>query len=531
MSENIKEQFNKALIQHKSGNLEDARLLYNEIIDQNPDNIELLLKIFNLFYQRAEFKYAEEYIKKVVEKEPLAKYYRALGDVYYNQKEYEKALKYYLPVVKACPDSDYVCFKIGTSYSFLHKADEAIEYLSRVVALNDKDANTHYNLALSFEYKLELEKAVEHTIKSIELKSKNPEALYLLSTLFLKMGNFAEGWELYETRFFGENCIAELKSSKPQWDGSSLENKTIYVQHEQGIGDCIMFSRFIYTLKEKGAKVLFKPHKLLYQLFKDNTLPCEIISPETSMDDLEFDTYMSLMSLPTVLKINESNIPLKTKYLNANPEKVLEYKKKFFMNTPTAEHTGCLQASLRGTWQSKKNNQASWIATLPLVARNDDLTTSYEEFPRLKVGICWQCKNIHHHDKYRSISDISSFYPLLRIPDIEFYSLQKGTGEEQLKNLPEDIKITELGSTFNDFSDTAAAIENLDLVITVDTSVLHMAGSMGKKTLLLLEYSSDWKWLTKRDDSIWYESVKLLRQNEERTWDFVIDNAVDFVKK
>jgi Flp pilus assembly protein TadD len=483
MSENLKEQFKNALAQHKLDNLEDAKRLYNEIIDQNPDNIELILKIFNLFYQRSEFKDSEEYIKKAIEKKPLVKYYRALGDVYYNQKNYEKAIEIYSLVAKACPDNDYAFFKLGTSSSFLYKMDDAIEYFNKVIAINDNDANTHYNLAMALDYKLELEKAVEHTIKAIEIRSQNPEALYLLSILFLKIGNFEEGWKLYESRFYGKNCVRKIKSSKPQWDGSSLENKTIYVQHEQGIGDCIMFSRFIYTLNEMGAKVLFKPHKLLYQLFKDNNPPCELVSDETSINDLDFGTYISIMSMPMVLNIEESNIPLKKGYLKANSEKVLEYKKKFFGSD------------------------------------------------KLKIGICWQCKNLHLHDKYRSISNISYFYPLLRIPDIEFYSLQKGKGEAQLENLPDDIKITGLGNTFNDFSDTAAAIENLDLVITVDTSVLHMAASMGKQTLLLLEHSSDWKWLTDRDDSIWYDSVKIIRQTEGNKWETAIDKAVEVVRK
>ena len=243
-----------------------------------------------------------------------------------------------------------------------------------------------------------------------------------------------------------------------------------------------MFSRFVPVLSSMGAKVLFKPQSALEQLFKDSHFPAEFIHKSASFEMLNFDTHISLMSLPLLLKINAADdIPFKDKYLKANPEKVAKYKEKYF-NT-------------------------------------DDF----------KIGLVWQCKNIYRRDSLRSVHDISLLYPIIRIPGVKVYSIQKGLGEAQLKNLPEDIEIEDLGGTFKDFTDTAAAIENLDLMISVDTSVAHLSGALGKETLLLLDYTSEWRWQLDRTDSIWYDKVRLFRQKRLNNWQDAINEAFEFI--
>lgn len=243
-----------------------------------------------------------------------------------------------------------------------------------------------------------------------------------------------------------------------------------------------MFSRYVPILDQMGAKVLFRPHSMLENFFRDFNFPAEIISNTTPLDTLEFDYYHSVMSLPAVFKTEIDTIPYKEGYLKANPEKVRQFREKYF---------------------------------------NNDL---------FKIGIVWQCKNLYEQDIFRSIPDISYLFPIAKIPSVKVYSIQKGLGEAQLENLPDEIEIINLGKDLNDFSDTAAAVENLDLVVSVDTSVPHLSGAMGKDTIVMIEYTADWKWLLDRDDCVWYDKIRLFRQNKNNDWDFVVKNVVEYIQ-
>ena len=339
----------------------------------------------------------------------------------------------------------------------------------------------YYHLASIYWQKSEHDIAADYLAKAIELKPKYAEALYMLGCIYLQKGKLLEGWKLFEARFYAKYGLPRPDLPVPLWDGSSLDGKTIYIYPEQGLGDTIMFSRYIPALKSLGANVLFKPEPELTQVFRDSNFPAAIINFKDPIT-VRFDYYLSIMSLPFMLNSDENSIPFTDKYLNANPEKVKKYKEKYFNND------------------------------------------------NFKIGIVWECKNLYKQDKFRSIPALSYLYPIAKIPGVKMYSLQKGKGEAQLENLPDDIDIMNLGSSFNDFSDTAAAIENLDLIITVDTSVPHLSAAMGKETLVLIEKTADWKWLLDRDDSIWYEKVKIFRQDNSDNWHEVIDRVVKYIE-
>lgn len=350
---------------------------------------------------------------------------------------------------------------------------------------NPNDPETYTRLCVIFQEQHNFKKAFECIYKALEINPNDGNAKYHLASLLLLTGDLENGWKYYEERI--NQSIMEPKNIQqfdhPKWKGEDLKGKTIYVHPEQGLGDNIQFARFVPLLSQMGANVIFKAADTLYKLFKQSNLKAKIIAEsEINTTNIKFDTHISVMSLPYYLKINQENMPFKDKYLKADPVKVDLLKQKFFNNKD------------------------------------------------YKIGLVWTCKNVYKKDSYRSIPNVEYLYPLAKLKGIKLYSLQQGNAELELKSLPPDINITDVGIHFKTFDDTAAAIENLDLVITVDTSVAHVSAALGKKTWILLEFASDWRWLTNTDKSYWYNSVKLFRQKEFCDWNGVIEEVVSELK-
>ena len=434
MNSEFEEKLNEAVLLHESGKVNEAQAMYKELLHKMPNNDLVLAGLGLISIDKNEPEKAIGYLNRAIEVSQNPVYYVSLGNIFSRQKNYDRAEECYLKVLETYPDNIEALYNLGIVYLTDFRLDDAKPYFERVMALNPEIAECHFQLAFIYSEISEHDKAIKYLVKAIELKPNYAKAMFLLGCIFLKMGNFAEGWKLYESRFYTKDGVSLINSSKPLWDGASLNGKTIYIQQEQGYGDGIMFARYIPVLNSMGAKILLKTQEALKQLFKDSSLPAVIIDNSTPLEKLEFDTHISLMSLPSVLKANENSIPFRDKYLKANPDKIRQYKEKYFNND------------------------------------------------NYKIGIVWQCNDISRGDRLKFIPDISYLYPILQIPEVKVYSLQKGKGEEQLKNLPDNINITALGHTFNDFSDTAGAIENLDLVISVDTSIVHLSGALGKDT-------------------------------------------------
>ncbi len=293
----------------------------------------------------------------------------------------------------------------------------------------------------------------------------NIEGHFIYGETLLKAGRFHEGWKHYEFRWMrGVQVFLRHKSRHPIWNGQDLRGKTILVLKEQGMGDTIQFVRYLPMLKQRGATVLLQKVPGFDRSF---TGVDRIVELE---DALEFDYYISLLSLPRVFGTDIDSIPQSVPYLHANADGV-----------------------------------AHWAKQL-----GDRIA--------LRVGLLWAGNPIHKRDSERSMS-LESLAPLLEIPGAHFYSLQKGSGESQVDASPLKDRITPLGPQLKDFEDTAAVISLLDLVIGVDTAVAHLAGAMGKPMWLLVQKDGEWRWLTDdRTDSPWYPTMRIFRQSTLRNW-------------
>lgn len=418
-----------------------------------------------------------------------AEFYRDLGKTYLDKKNFYDAIETYKKAIKLEPENYDAWFYLAFALKENNQVDDAIIAYEKALMINPESTSAYRNLGnIYYTVKNNPAMAVKYYEKLHQLQPENLKAKGALGAAYLKTKNYQKGWEYFENRP-NKSIVISIRSlipntpikNKPLWLGEDLSDKVLYVYYEGGFGDVIMFSRYLPLLKNKCKKIIFRPQVGIIDLFKENPLDVEILDTKIPESELEFDFHTPIMSLPYLLKLNiEEDIPFKEGYLKANPDKVKIYKNKFFNN---------------------------------------------ENF---KIGIKWQGNTIY--DTTRSIS-FDLFSNLLNLGKVKFYSLQKGKGEEQLKNATNKSKIVDLGPTFNDFSDTAAAIENLDLVICNDTSVAHLAAAMGKPCWMLLPFIQDWRWTTDLSYCIWYKHVRFFQQTEPENWQDVFETVYEELTK
>ena len=345
---------------------------------------------------------------------------------------------------------------------------EAEPALRETLRLNPTDADAAGNLALTLATVGQHTEGLEWYDRSLLWKPVNAEVRFNRSLTRLALGDFENGWPDYETRWETEQLLGNKRTFPvPLWDGGTLSGRTILLHCEQGAGDTIQFVRFATVLAERGATVLVQTTPALAALLR--TVPGITRVIDEPRAEVTFHCHSPLMSLPYRLGMRVETIPAPVPYLVA-------------------------PADLVEKWRERLGSVAGF-----------------------KVGIAWQGNPKHIGDRWRSVP-LAQFAPLGEIPGVTLCSLQMGPGQEQLQDSP--MRILDLGSEITgDFADTAALIANLDLVIAVDTSVVHLAGALGRPVWSAVAFNSDWRWLKGRDDTPWYPTMRLFRQRILGDWD------------
>lgn len=482
MPAEIKELINTALIFHQSGQLYEAEKNYLEVLKNSPDNPDALNLLGLLKLQSNLLDEAEAYIKKAVEVKPSLYFYENLGRVYYSARKFSDAITAFKKALELDSGNFEIWFGLALAYKNDQKIDEAISAYQKAISIKPDSYDAYFNLAYLYLCKSEPYFAIDCYKKSLELKPDDSESEYFLSLAYLQVKDYENGLKLYESRLCRESSIItqemmypNIVQRSPIWQGEAIDDKTIYTYYEAGFGDMIMFARYLPLLKQRCKKVLFKPHTQLVNLFKENSLGAEIIEGIPPEKDMDFDVHIPIMSVPLALGLKGDEVFVSPEgYMNANPEKTKSYKEKYFDND------------------------------------------------KFKIGIKWQGNT--YYDMGRVIT-VESFFKLFDLPNTQFYSAQTFEGAEALNKLSEKYDIIDLGKTFRDFSDTAGAIENFDLVICNDTSLAHLAGAMGKPCWILLPFAYNWRWHMDLNHCDWYNSVKLFRQIEPDNWDEVFDRV------
>ena len=379
-------------------------------------------------------------------------------------RTYEQAIFFYKTALTLEPD-DYIAYNnLGLMYEELEQTKEAENcYLKSLSVKNNYPGN--YNLGVLYRKLNKLQESEKYLEKAIMLQPLNQYACYGLAMTYFKGKNFKKGYP-----YFLERPIIGREKLQNIWTGDKHPDKTLLVMCEYGFGDAVMYSRYFNFLKDYFKEVKVCVRKNLIPLFEQNFPDIKFIS---TIVNEEYDYSIFLMDLPYRLKMDFDNIPLSEGYLKADEDKVQKYKKEYFDN---------------------------------------DL---------LKVGIFYVGGELEKRNaKYRAIM-LSKLQKVLELKNCKFYSLQVEDPFDELKDFPQIIN---LGATFNDFSDTLAAIKNLDLLITIDSVPVHLAGAIGVKTFLMLPYYSEWRWFNNTYETPWYDSVEIVKQTKPCVWDDVVNN-------
>lgn len=441
------------------------------------------------FHQAGNLPDAEKLYLKILEESPNnGNALNLMGFLKIQNNQFDDAIECLSKVLSLYPNFFEAWFNLGLAYKNNKEFDKSINAYEKALSIEPNNSSVYFNLANIFESKNNTFKAIEYYKKAFEISGNDADndMHYFLGICYLKAKNFEKGLVHHEYRpskNFATHCQSLLYkdiNTKPLWDGKPLKDKTLFVYYESALGDTIMYARYLALVKDMFKKVLFKPQLCFVDFFKENNFGAEIIESRTLPSDVIFDVHIPLMSIPYVLKLNTEDIPFREGFLKANPEKVKMFKDIYFNND------------------------------------------------KFKIGIKW--KGNTAYDLTRIIT-IESFYKLFELPNTQFYSVQKGEGIEELQKIPDKYNIIDLSETFNDFTDTAAALENMNLIICNDTSVAHLAGAMGKPCWIMLPYVQNWRWHTDISYSPWYKSVKLFKQNEPGNWDEVFDRAYVELKK
>lgn len=506
---NINEAIDSAMKCFESGDLRRAALICEEVLKIHPHNAKAFHLLGVIYYQNGAFDLALQNVKESLLLDPAnAEAYYNLGNILKEIKRPDEAIACYIKAIQLNPSITHVYMNLGTVLQEKGLFDEAIINYRKALRCDPNNADIYYNLGLVSEEKDQLDEAISYYQKAILLNSDFADAYNNLGILFNKKnqpdsaltcykkaieldphfadahwnmshallltGQFQEGWKEYEWRWkvkelYHHSLPQPRNFSQPIWDGSDIKGRIILLYAEQGFGDAIQFIRYAPLVAQYGATVIVECPNKLTSLLQNTEGIHKVIAYGDRLP--EFDVHCPLLSLPSLFNTTLDNIPAKIPYIIPNPTLIQEWRE--------------------------------------VINRNDF---------NFKVGLVWATDRL---PKEKSCL-LETFSSLTLLNDISFYSLQKGEPAIQSKKLPKGMNFFDYTEKINDFSDTAALIMNLDLVISVDTAVAHLAGALGKPVWTLLPFTPDWRWMLNREDSPWYPTMKLFRQPEPGNWNTVI---------
>jgi len=535
---------------HRSGRLDDAKAVCDHILRDNPAHADARFLVGMIAYQRDAFAEANDQFAKAIAADPLqaifhssrgvvlkqlgrlegalASYSEAIrldpgyADAFYNRGNVlqklgrlEEALGSYSEAIRLMPAFAEAFNNRGITLKDLGRPEEALASYSEAIRLKPDyaDAFNNRGVALSELGRLEealashceairlkpddttafnnrgavlkalgrldealgrLDEALASFAEAIRLKPDNEEAHWNVSLILILSGNYLEGWERFEWRLKKQGMRDNYGFLRNAWRGQEdVRGKRLLIHAEQGLGDVIQFCRYLPYLKERGAEIILEVFRPLVSLVSTLDCPMTLVAKGDFLPP--FDAYCPIMSLPYVFKTTLETIPADIPYLSAEPGKVQQ-------------------------WRQKLGERAK---------------------PR--CGVVWSGSEKHKNDRNRSIK-LAQFLSVVT-PDAEWHSLQKEYRPQDIDTLRQHPEIRLHHEDFADFSDTAALIECLDLVITVDTSVAHAAGAIGKPVWILLPFDPDYRWMLAREDSPWYPTAKLFRQPAPGDWGHVLDQV------
>jgi tetratricopeptide (TPR) repeat protein len=505
----VAEAMAQALRHYQAGELQQAERVCQEILQADPYHAEATHLLGMLAHRVNRYDRAVEYIEKAIDFHQVSKApfhsnlglaYQALGrlddavasyrqaialkpnfpEAHYNlgnvlqeQGKIDDAIASYRQAIALRPEAAEAHNNLGHALQEQGKLDEATACYRQAIALKPDHVEAHSNLGLALQEQSRMDEALACYDRALELNPQLANAHLNRAVLLLLTGRFAPGWPEYEWRW---QCkpLTPPTFPQPRWDGSDLSGRTILLYCEQGLGDTLQFIRYAPVVKERGGTVVVGCPKALVRLVEtcrgiDHLVPFGSGMPA-------FDVYAPLLSLPGLFGITNDNVAAEVPYLSANSRLVEHWRREL--------------ESLEG----------------------------------FKIGIAWQGNVQYKGDRQRSIP-LAQFTPLAWVEGARLISLQKGPGTEQLAALAGRFPVLDLAGRLDEaagpFMDTAAIMKTLDLVITSDSAIAHLAGALGVPAWVALPAVPDWRWQLGREDSPWYPTLRLFRQKERGNWEEV----------
>ena len=468
--QHVNAQINYANTLTLLGRHADALAAYDKLIRLLPNSAAAYANRAMVLKELKRFEQALADCDKAIALDPKhAEAHANRGLVLQALKRFGEALESHDKALALKPDDAEAYFVRGTTLHDLKRFDEALESYRKAIEFKPDYAEAYFNRGLTLHEVKRFDEALESYDKALALKPNYDEARFGRALVHLLRGDLERGWPEYEWRK-KKSSLGDRPLRRPLWLGdASVANKRILVHSEQGLGDTIQFCRYLNRLERDGAHVLFAPQPALKELMR--TLGGNTQRVDAGDRSLKFDYHCPLMSLPLAFKTTPGSIPAQIPYLSADAERANE-------------------------WAGKIGDQG------------------------FKIGICWQ-GGTTTVDIGRSFH-VREFFPLSQIAGVRLISLHKGEGEAQLSEVPAEMKVETLGDAFDAgphaFLDAAAVMEGLDLVVTSDTAIAHLAGALGKPTWVALPHVPDWRWQLDRSDSPWYPTLRLFRQRRIGDW-------------
>jgi tetratricopeptide (TPR) repeat protein len=470
----IQNSLNLAVEHHRAGRLAEAEKIYRAILNQQPAHSVALHLLGVLIGQTGNPTAAVDLIRQAIAIHPSnADYHGNLAKFLIELGETGAAMASCRQAIALKPLLAEAHLNLGVALQIQDQLDAAIASFRRAIALKPDYAEAYGNLGAALKARGQLDAAAAAFREALALNPDFADGHWNLALLELLQGNFQQGWTQYERRLqFDENASLTRSFPQPIWNGEDLRGRTILLIAEQGFGDTIQFIRYAPLLTRRGAKVIALVRPELLRLLDRAPGIDQVFTLGGPFPP--FDFQCPLLSLPRIFATTLQSIPAEVPYLSAD-------------------------SSLARRWSER-------------FASSDR---------RQRIGLVWAGSPTHKSDRLRSISP-TLLSPLVELKDVRFFTLQKGEASRQSDLFPPGMDITDWTPDLIDFADTAALIANLDLVISVDTAVAHLAGAMGKTTWLMLPFILDWRWLLDRSDSPWYPTMRLFRQPQRGNWPGVV---------
>ncbi|MBF0124017.1 MAG: tetratricopeptide repeat protein [Magnetococcales bacterium] len=475
--------FALATIHHGMNRLDDAKACYEKTLEHKPSHVGAYNNLGVIFGGRSNWTEAAECYRRALQYEPeSAELHNNLGVSLADLSQNEESMACYQRALELKPDYAEAFNNMGNLLKGQNKLAESVIAYQRSIEMKPSYHEAYNNLGTAYAEMGQLRDAIACYRQSLEIKSDYIEARNNLANNLLMLGEFEPGWHEYQWRRLLPNFRGMLHDlfPKPTWDGTPLNGRRILLIAEQGFGDAIHFVRYAPLVAARGGQVVLACQPALQSLLANVAGVAEVVNQRGPWPG--FHEYAPLLCLPRIFHHNTvetllNNVP----YIPVDPALL-----------------------------------ASWRDRMP------------DAQGRLRVGLVWSGSPTHGRDKLRSIP-LQRFQPLFEIPGIEFYSLQMGVAAQAIQQLPAGT-IHDLSPGITTFADSAAILSQLDLLISIDSSPVHLSGALGIPTWTLITFTPDWRWLLQREDTPWYPSMRLFRQSQPAVWDDVLERVTRELK-